>query len=131
MQGEAGRERGVCRAALGLPHRQSELRPGARSSASPLAAVAQPQPAGARGSPCRSRSATGFKVGAGGPTAAPLPGVPTAATCARRALGGLAARGKRTRRERVRAPRFPALLFVSCRREGVRFAQSPAGEETG
>lgn len=110
-----------------------------------------PEPAGApRSSSCRSRSATGFKVGATvlpaaarpcpapGPQTAPRPHpqrvvsparhlcAPGARLC-RREAGAGAGPGARGRAD----PRLPGRLFVSSRREGVRLAQSPAGEEAG
>lgn len=104
-------------------------------------------------SPCRSRSATGSKVGIAVPPPARAPAAPPARRPApppppRPAPGGprpppvragrsvgSAARGEWARAEGARPgerpPGFPGRLFVSSRRESLRFAQSPAGEEAG
>lgn len=117
--------------------------PPARSSPRPRS----PKPAGARCSPCRSRPATGFKVGAAPRSPAPRP--PRPARCpgspgrarraparppARRHLCAPRAAGCGLRAQEVGAGReTPASrrLFVSRRREGVRHAQSPAGAAAG
>lgn len=118
-------------------HTPRELGPGARPSSSSSPRSRSPEPAEARCSPCRSRSATGSKVGAAVPTLSRAPAhtrCPPPATCAHGAVGGVcrareagASRGRAARGD----PRFPGRLFVSSRRESVRFAQSPAGEEAG
>lgn len=149
----------MCPAAGAFPPR---LRPAAtrlRRSSDPVPVARprsstrprSPEPAGApRSSSCRSRSATGFKVGATvlpaaarpcpapGPQTAPRPHPqrvvsPARHLCApgarlrRREAGAGAGPGARGRAD----PRLPGRLFVSSRREGVRLAQSPAGEEAG
>lgn len=154
----AGGEGGVCPAAGAFP---PPLRPATtrrRRSSDPVSVPPprsstrprSPEPAGApRSSSCRSRSATGFKVGAPVlPAAArpcPAPGPRTRPPTRRhqRAVSPArhlcAPRARPRRREagagpgaRGRAdPRLPGRLFVSSRREGVRLAQSPAGEEAG
>lgn len=96
--------------------------PGALSSPSSLSL------AGVRRTPCRSRSATGSKVGACSPRAVPRPASPGCHLCARRGAARAGTRRGRVAREVASLPRR---LFVSRRREGVRLAQSSAGEEAG
>lgn len=94
--------------------------PGALSSPSSLAL------AGVGYTPCRSRSATGSKVGACCP-ALSRARRPPVVTCAR----GAARAGTRRGRVAREVASLPRCLFVSRRREGVRLAQSSAGEAAG